>query len=322
MPAPAGRGGRARPDAIDSCAVSRSSTSKPRAALLLALAALTLLLVLPAAASAQIGEWRHAWEVVQLVRLAPPQGTPIFYLGDSTARESTVRDALWTLQVRRRATAAGRTTATVVFTLASHGQTFGMDRQLVASMPPRADHTPRGIALICVGLSRFIGPPIRRQPSAVTPPAPGRGPVLHPWIQHLYTDRAPLPLTRKYELVPRWMRRRWTGFRSSLSANFAALDGLLALCRARGLRPVFVDAPLDVRVVGHGLDKARAAYHAGCRRLARRYHAPFFSLQPPAPLPTADFWDLMHLLPPGERIWQSRFSHRLVKLLPKDQPAS
>lgn len=302
--------------------MSRSSTSSLRAALLLTLAALTLLLVLPAAAAAQIGEWRHAWEVVQLTRLAPPRGTPVFYLGDSTARESTVRDALWTLQLRRRAAAAGRTTATVVFTLASHGQTFGMDRQLVASMPPRPDHTPRGIALIGVGLSRFIGPPVRRQPSAVTPPAPGRGPVLHPWIQHLYTDRPPLPLTRKHELVPRWTRRRWAGFHANLSANFGALDRLLALCRARGLRPVLVDSPLDVRVVGHGLDKARAAYRAGCRRLARRYHAQYLSLQPPAPLPNADFWDLMHLLPPGERIWQSRFSRRLAKLLPKEQPAT
>jgi hypothetical protein len=302
--------------------VSGSSTSSLRAALLLALAALTLLLMLPTAASAQIGEWRHAWEVVQLVHLAPPGGTPIFFLGDSTAREATVSDAAWTRQLQRRAAAAGRTTATVVFTLATHGQTFGMDRQLIAAMPRRADHAPRGIALIGVGLSRFIGPPIRRPPSVVTPPPPGTVLVLHPWSQHRYTDRVPLPLARKQELVPRWMRRRWAGFHSNLSANFAALDRLLALCRAKGLRPVLVDTPLDVRVVGHGLDKARAVYRAGCRRLARRYHAPYLSLQPPSPLPTADYWDLMHLLPPGERVWQSRFSRRLAKLLPKAQPAN
>ena len=301
--------------------MSRSSTSSLRAALLLALAALTLLLALPTAASAQIGEWRHGWEVVQLVRLAPPTGTPIFYLGDSTARESTVRDALWTLQLRRLAAAAGRTTATRVFTLASHGQTFRMDRQFIAAMPPRGAHTPRGIALIGVGLSRFIGPPIGRPSAAVTRPAPGKPPVLHPWIQHLYTDRPPLPLSRKHELVPRWMRRRWAGFHRDLGANFAAIDRLLALCRAKGLRPVFVDLPLDVRVVGHGLDKARADYHAGCRRLARRYHAPYLSLQPP-PLPTGVYWDLMHLLPPGSHRWQLRFSHRLVDLLPRVQPAT
>jgi hypothetical protein len=303
--------------------VPRSPKSSPRAAFLLVLGALTLLLALPATAFAEgTGEWRHGWEVVQLVQLAQPEGTPIFYLGDSTARESTVRDAVWTLQLRRLAAAAGRTTATRVFTLASHGQTFGMDGQFIAAMPPRGAHTPRGIALIGVGLSRFIGPPIDRRPAKVRPPSPGEPPVLHRWTQHLYTDRAPLSLARKQELVPRWMRRRWAGFHRNLGANFVALDRLLALCRDRGLRPVLVDLPLDVRVVGHGLDKARAAYQAGCRRLARRYHAPYLSLQAPAPLPTTDYWDLMHLLPQGSRVWQSRFSRRLVKLLPKEQPAT
>ena len=67
-------------------------SSVARAALVLALAALALL-ALPAAAAARTGEWRHVWEVVQLVQKRPPWGTPIFYLGDSAARESTVRDA-------------------------------------------------------------------------------------------------------------------------------------------------------------------------------------------------------------------------------------
>lgn len=301
--------------------MSGSSTSSLRAALLLALAALSLPLALPAAASARVGDWTHAWEVVQLVRLTPPKGTPIFYLGDSTARESTVRDALWTLQLRRRAKAAGRTTATVVFTLASHNQTLGMDDQLIAAMPPRQPHTPRGIAVIGVGLSRFIGPPAGSRPSAVTAPAPGKAPALQRWTQHRYTDRAPLPLTRKYELVPRWMRHRWAGFHSNLSKNLRAVRRLITLCRARGLRPVLLDLPLDERVVGHGLDRPRSAYRAGCRRLARRYRVPYLSLAGPAPIPTSSFWDLMHLLPPGSGVWQSRLSGRLARMLPRKQPS-
>ena len=292
--------------------MSTSPIAHRRAALLLVLAALVLLLAPPAAASARIGEWRHGWEVVQLVRLRPPVGTPIFYLGDSTARESIHRDAGWTLQLRRRATPAGRTTALVVFSLATHGQTFGMDRQFVEAMPPRPPHSPRGVAIIGVGLSRFVGPPLPRPESAVASPRP----VLHPWIRHLYTDRPPLPLSRKHELVPRWMDRRWTGFAHDKRANLRAIAQLIATCRVKRLRPVLLDLPLDVRVVGHGLDRARSAYRTSVRRLARTRHVPYLTLSGP-PLPTADFWDLMHLLPPGARVWQSRLSDRLVRFLPR-----
>ncbi len=288
--------------------------------LLVTLAALLLPLALPAAVSARIGEWRHAWEVVQLVTERPPLGTPIYYLGDSTTRESTVRDALWTQQLRRRAAAAGKTTATVVFTLASHGQTFRMDRQLLSAMPVRAAGSPPGIAVIGVGLSRFIGPPMRRRPAAVKPPAAGKAPVLHPWVQHLYSDRDPLPLTRKHELVPRWMDRRWDGFRSNRRDNLRAVDRLLAVSRARGLRPVLLEMPLDVRVVGVGLDRPRGAYRAALRRLAKRHHAEYLSLNAHGALPTGVFWDLMHLLPPGSRAWQSQLSDELVGLLPRTQP--
>ena len=294
-----------------------SSTSAARAVLLLVFAALVLLLALPAAAVARVGDWQHAWEVVQLTQLRPSSGTPIFYLGDSTARESTVRDAVWTLQLRRRAAAAGKTTATVAFTLASHSQTLGMDLQLVEAMPARKAGAPPGIALIGVGLSRFIGPPVGGRRVAVKPPAPGREPVIHPWVQHRYADRDPLPLARKRELVPRWMDRRWAGFQEYRAANMRALDRLLALCRAKGLRPVLVEAPLDVRVVRRGLDRARESYRTGCLTLARRHHAGYISLQRPVPLPTLSYWDLMHLLPPGSRVWQSRLNDQLVELLPR-----
>jgi hypothetical protein len=309
------------PDTIHCFAVHASLTAAARAALLVTLAALLPLLALPASASARIGEWRHAWEVVQLTQLSPPRGTPIFYLGDSTTRESTVRDALWTRQLRRRAVAAGKTTATVVFTLASHGQTFRMDRQLLSAMPARAAGAPPGIAVIGVGLSRFIGPPVRRRPAAVKPPGAGRAPSLHPWVQHLYTDREPLPLTRKHELVPRWMDRRWDGFRRYRRDNLRAVDRLLAVTRARGLRPVLLEMPLDVRVVEGGLDRPRGAYRVALRRLAKRHHAEYLSLNRRGALPTGDYWDLMHLLPEGSRVWQSRLSDQLVEFLPEAPPA-
>ncbi len=246
----------------------------------------------------------------------PPQGTPVFYFGDSTARESTVRDARWTRQLRRRAAAADKTTAVVAYTMASHGQTFRMDRQLASAMPAREAGASPGIALIGVGLSRFIGPPVRQRPAAVEPPAAGQAPVVHAWTQHLYAGRPPLPLARKRELVPRWMDRRWAGFTRWRRVNLRAVGELLALCRNRGLRPVLVELPLDVRLVGHRLDRPRRSYRAGLRRLAARHDVPYVSLQDPTPLPTSFYWDLMHLLPPGTRVWQSRLSDVVVELLP------
>ena len=166
-----------------------------------------------------------------------------------------------------------------------------MDRQLLAAMPARLAGAPRGIAVIGVGLSRFIGPPVPGRPAVIEPPAAGKAAVVHRWTQHHYADRPPLPLSRKHELVPRWMDRRWAGFRRNRAANLRAVARLLELSRARGLRPLVLELPLDVRVVRNGLDRPREAYRAGVRRLAHRYHARYLSLRAPVALPTGYYWD-------------------------------
>ena len=235
--------------------------------------------------------------------------------GSSKSRDLTALVSVGGSRFRRRARAAGRSPSLVVFTIASHGQTFRMDRQFVDAMPPRPPRAPRGVAVIGVGLSRFIGPPLARRAARVDLAPPASAPRLHPWIRHLYDARPPLPLSRKYELVPRWMDRRWAGFREHRRANLRALARLVEACRAKGLEPVLVDLPLDVRVVGHGLDRARRSYGTAVRHIARAQHVSYLTPAGP-PLPTNDFWDLMHLLPPGAAAWQSRLSDRLVRLLP------
>jgi hypothetical protein len=191
-----------------------------------------------------------------------------------------------------------------------------MDGELIRAIPMTVAGAPQGIVLIGVGLSRFIGPPVEVRRAAVKPPPPGTPAKLDRWLRHLYTDRAPLPLARKEELVPRWMERRWAGFKRSRRANLIAIDRLVSLCRAKGLRPVLLELPLDLRVAGRGLDTARRAYRSGCRRLARRQDVEFLSLAGTR-LPSGDYWDLMHLLPPGAAVWQSRLTSALVRLLPR-----
>jgi hypothetical protein len=297
-----------------------------RVALVAALAALSLLVLVTPALAAGVDDWQHTWEVVRLAkalqgRAIPPRGAFVYYLGDSIARESTVSDKAWTAQLARRAQKAGKVTA-FGYTVAGHNQTFGMDERILQGLPPTQSGQPRGILLIGVGISRFIGPPTPMDPWPLDPPPAGQLPELSPWGQHHYDGRPPLSSTRKRELVQRWMDRRWAGFQSNKAANLAAIGRIIETAKAKGLRPVILDLPLNVAVVGAGLDRPRAAISSGCTDLARRHGIKYLHFTKAVGLPSADFWDLHHLLEPGYRRWQSRLSDELVKVLPTPSAAS
>ena len=101
-----------------------------------------------------------------LAAFRPPPQAMVYALGDSITRESISSDSAWTRQLRNRAGAAGKAVP-AAFTLAGHSQTFGMDGQLVAAIPPRWAGQPRGIVLIGFGLSGFIEPPDKQTPAAL-----------------------------------------------------------------------------------------------------------------------------------------------------------
>jgi hypothetical protein len=296
-----------------------------RRALLVAASLLTLIIVLPpATASAGVDDWVHTWEVVRLVDYRqsqpwPPDGIMVYYLGDSIGRESTVSDASWTGQLERRAGRAGKATA-FGFTVAGHNQTFGMDERIVEGLPVTPERQPRGIVLIGVGISRFIGPPVPLQPPELVPGAPGVEPPLSAWVQHLYDRRAPLSPARKRELVARWMDRRWAGFQANRGANFAAISRLIAACKAKRLRPILFDQPLNLAVAGHRLDRPLSVIRTRCTDIARRNGIKYLHFNRSLGLRSAAFWDLHHLVSPGYTRWQSRLSDELVKLLPEAQP--
>ena len=293
-------------------------------AVVLTLAAAALLAAVPATASAAVDDWVHIWQVVRLVdyqqsRPEPPGGVFVYYLGDSIARESTISDRRWTDMLRRKAAAAGKVEVFAARGVAGHNQTFGMDEKIVEGLPPTQYGQPKGIVLIGVGISRFIGPPTSMAPASLDPAAPGVEPPLSPWVQHHYDDRAPLPMTRKRELVPRWMDRRWAGFVANKSANVAAVQRVITLCKSKGLRPVLIDLPLDLRVVRSGLDRPRIAIRSAMDGLARRNNIRYVHFNKSLNLPSSAFWDLHHLLRPGYERWQARLSTELVKSLPKAQ---
>jgi hypothetical protein len=307
-----------------------SSTTRARRSsaglrgVVLGLAAFALLAVVPTTASAAVDDWVHSWEVVRLVdyqqsQVTPPDGVFVYYLGDSIARESIISDASWTRALARRAADAGRVTVFAARGVAGHNQTFGMDEALVKGLPSTPGAQPRGIVLIGVGISRFIGPPASMAPAPLESPAPGEEPPLSPWVQHHYDDRAPLSLARKRELVPRWMERRWAGFRANRKKNVAAIQRVITLCRSKGLRPILIDLPLDLRVVGSGLNKPRTAIRSAVDGLASRNGIRYVRFNGSLDLPSSAFWDLHHLRASGYRRWQARLSDEIVKALPKAQ---
>jgi hypothetical protein len=291
----------------------------------LALIAATLLAAAPATASAgYVDDWQHEYEVLQLVgylqqQVPPPAGPMVYDLGDSIARESITSDVRWTSQLQAKAAKAQKVIPQA-WTLAGHNQTFGMDEQLVEAMPATPVGRPTGIVLIGVGISRFIGPPLEQTPPQMAPVTPGVEPTLSPWERHAYDGRSPLSLTRKKELVPRWMDRRWAAFRANRTANFAAIARIIKACADKGLRPVLVDQPLDMKIVGSGLDKPRRSIRDGCddlvSRYGKKYGVRYLHFTESVAIPTRDYWDMHHLFDPGARIWQTRLSDELVKILP------
>ena len=252
----------------------------------------------------KVGEWLHAWQVIGLLRAQPPRGPVVLLFGDSTAREALVSDESWTRELRSLGAPAR------AYTLASHGQSFRIDRRFVDELPPL-----RGVALIGIGLSRFILPlekgPMGR-PATFVAGAPRE---LAPWPRHYFDERGGKTAAAKLERVAQWRRTRSAAFRRLLPADLRELARLVEDCRRRGLEPVLVQLPLNTAVVAGSLDPEREAVSRGCRAVARRLGVRFIDEPVAADLTNADFYDTVHLLRSGAVKWQRALSARTAELL-------
>jgi hypothetical protein len=259
-----------------------------------------------------VGDWAHEWQMVRQLQADPPKGLVVYYIGDSTARESIVSDASWAADVHRL---GGPPTRTV--SLAGHDQSFAMDLNLVSALPS----TP-GIALIGVGLSRMLFDPTAPMPSrseggqpladGSTPP-PGAAAEAG-WVRHHYDGRRPYTLAQQRGIARRWIRWHTGEFSRNRAPNMADLGKLIALCRAKGLRPVLVDMPFNLAAGGHILAEPRGVYRRACTRLARHYGIHYASFLRALDLPSSDFWDNAHLLRAGYVRWQRQLARLVVNL--------
>lgn len=252
-------------------------------------------------AAAAVDDWRHIREVAGLLQAVPPSAPVVYYIADSTARESVHSEAA----LRKALTARARRSVKA-YVLASRNQTFAKDRSILAAMPQTS-----GLVVIGVGLSRFTNP----SPASVAPLDPVDGVTsLSPWAMHKYSTA--LTAAKKRAEVRTWLSRRYSVFKSNFAGNLAALELLVQECQAKGWRVMLVDLPLNQPVVGHAFDTPRKKYRDACQALALEYGISFSRFVGTVGLRSADFYDIIHLLKPGRTKWQPRLAKEAALRLP------
>jgi len=143
----------------------------------------------------------------------------------------------------------------------------------------------------------------------------------HDYKQHRYSERRVYGSKRKESLVNVWLDERYPAFERNRDVNLQVLEVLLARSRERGLNVVVVELPVNEAAVRGRFDAAQAEYQRPVRALAKRYGAPYVDFNDQLDLPSADFYDLSHLVEPGRVVWQRALASELARLM-KDADAA
>ena len=245
-----------------------------------------------------VSDWGHIRQVAAWLRYRTPPRRVVYLLGGSGSRESVTDEAGWSRQLRRK---TGRRVAAYV--LSSNCQTFVEDARIIKALPKG-----RGIALINVGLSRFI---MYHVPDTISSRAERKTPP-SPWWQHHYDGKLPHSLSWKREYVRYWHTNRLGVFTARYDGRLEELTALVDLCLRRGVRPVLLEMPLCTAAARHDLDDPLARYRRDCKALAADRGIRYLSFLSTIRLRSSDFYDLWHLLRTGRAKWQDRLSRELV----------
>ena len=253
----------------------------------------------------------HILHVITRLNAKPPNVTVVYLLGGSSARECTISDSNWGVQVRRLGGPRVRT-----YNFGSNGQTYAQDSTIVGKLP-----AVPSIVLIGVSLGRYM----QASTGAATWDGDQSIASLGPWLharrsarsycQHHYSVRNRLTDAQKKAYVRWWLTERYSIFKENVDGNVAALDQLIVTCQTLGLHPVLLELPLNVQIVGHAFDKPLKVYRQSCRALAKKYGIPRINFLRKVHLVSSDFADLFHLVEPGRVKWQLRLSKTVVSLL-------
>ena len=244
-----------------------------------------------------VRDWMHALYAVADLQTRPPQTPVVVLLGGSAGRESTISDGSWREQI-----AAGGGPPVLTRNLCSMNQSFAQDLHLVRALPP-------GPTLVFIGINLYrfcVSPTIE----FVT----DTGPFVRGSL-HRYDTGRTVSEEDKQQIAATWIARFYPKFDDRFPGNVAVLDELVKTCLARGQRPVLLDLPRNVAVIGDRLDVPFARYTQACLGIAARYDIPYIGFVTDAGLESGDFRDLAHLLEAGRAKWQRLLSDTSVSLL-------
>jgi hypothetical protein len=273
-----------------------------RPVVLAALVAALAALVWPASSPALTGgsDWYHALDVAAALRSSPPKVPVLLIFGGSVARECMVSDRDWAAQVQRRGGPE-----VLSYNIASRTRTYYEDVALVKALPRM-----KAIVYIGINLERFCSPVQSYTISIAPDPARSANYSLH----HV-TQSQTQSLATKQATVRYWLNTRYPVFRSRLSYNLRQVERVILACKRKGLRPVMLDLPRNMAVIGSAFDAPIRQYHRGCEALSDKYGVPFVNFVREARLVNGDFLDLAHLVEPGRPKFQRLLSDRSILLL-------
>lgn len=256
----------------------------------------------PADASAQTGSpaWYRAIEVITALGKTRPQVPLIVLTGGSVTKECMVSEGVWEDQVRRRG--GGEV---VAYNISSAMRSFYEDAALVKALP-----SVPGIVFIGVNLGRFTWTTQSGEVSLARNPT-----LAGKYTVHHFTSADMMTLAEKRACVVRWMTRSYPTFRARVDYNLGQLARLVRICRRKGLRPVMLEMPRNMAVIGHAYDAPLRRFHRGCWAIARDYGVPYVNFLTDAGLRNRDFRDLGHLIETGRPKYQRLLSERTVRLL-------
>ena len=132
---------------------------------------------------------------------------------------------------------------------------------------------------------------------------------------HRYDRTTQRSETRKRQLVTIWNTSRKPAFDQNVQSNLDLLDALLAQARARHVKVVLLELPINMQIVKHHFDASLRRYQVPVQAMARKYGDPYIDLNSQVAIPSSDFQDLSHLIAPGRVIWQHALAKELAPLL-------
>ncbi len=260
----------------------------------------------PAARGAASGDMARILSALGYMRAVEPDRPVVVLLGGSAARESTITDASWRDQIKRKGGPA-----TLPWNMGSRNRTMAQNTAIVQKLPPGAS------VLVYIGVN--LGSFTSAQKSA-TVKLPTPLPTARPSLKqpHSYSYRKILSKAKKKALVKAWLKDRYPVFKRNFATSAKELEQLITTCQRRGYYPVLFELPRNTAVIGSALNAPTKKYRDKCRALSKKYKIPWVSFVSAAKLPNSSFYDLWHLVEPGRKVWQGLLSSRTAKILNSD----